>query len=512
MATGAPKTEPEPQPESEISAHPGRARAAWHAVVLLVSLLHLFKHFLNIGHRELWLDEASTFGVAARGLGRVFTLPVEFHSQPPLYYLLLHFVMKVSSAEWFMRGLSWLFCWLLLVFILYGLRELGRFARLFFALLFVFNDYTHYLAQELRPYALAVVTSFLATILLLRLLGRPARRGAILYGLAAVGMLYTLAFDVWVFISHGLAVAAVLLHAARRDGITAALRRHVPTLTAVAAVGLLYLPYLILVVHWQLNPGPGWRAALAQASRAAVYTEGVRGLLQLQFPLLQAVYALIALAAADRLARRSGEPLLWLLLVAGHLAFVHGFLLGRTGVQNRYYAPAFPVLLYVIATGLDRLMPRVTRLVWPVTLAALAVTACLLWEPFAAYARAPQPRGGWRQIHDRIRALPGRKVIFFDTGYEGQMLEYEARHDRDLAFRTQKGSGWASGGDNHLDPDYVERSLREEEAATSCFLYFVDKGPQSPFFSTFVPMVQQLGYGPVPSPGDKIHAYCRRVP
>ena len=100
---------------SEISNDPRLARALFYAAALSISFLHLFKHGTRIDHAELWLDESSTYGVAVRSLGTVFTLPTEFHSQPPLYYLLLHLLCKLSSARWVIRGLSWFSCLLSLL-------------------------------------------------------------------------------------------------------------------------------------------------------------------------------------------------------------------------------------------------------------------------------------------------------------------------------------------------------------------------------------------------------------
>ena len=85
---------------SEICSRPAVARAIWIATALLISWLHLFVHGTRIDHSELDLDESGTWGVARRSLGVVLTLPTEFHSQPPLYYLILHGIIQISSSTW----------------------------------------------------------------------------------------------------------------------------------------------------------------------------------------------------------------------------------------------------------------------------------------------------------------------------------------------------------------------------------------------------------------------------
>ena len=87
------------------------------SIAVVISLLLLFLRGTGISDAELWLDESSTYGTAVRSFGTVLTLPTEFHSQPPFYYLLLHFALKLSSARWFIRGLSWLSCFLLVQFV-----------------------------------------------------------------------------------------------------------------------------------------------------------------------------------------------------------------------------------------------------------------------------------------------------------------------------------------------------------------------------------------------------------
>ncbi|MGO9288935.1 MAG: hypothetical protein ACLQIJ_09300, partial [Polyangia bacterium] len=76
----------------------------------LVALVHLFRNGQGLAAKELSLDEAGTWGIAAQSFWRNCTLPTEFHSQPPLYYFLLHFLVKFGESELYMRSISWLFC------------------------------------------------------------------------------------------------------------------------------------------------------------------------------------------------------------------------------------------------------------------------------------------------------------------------------------------------------------------------------------------------------------------
>src|SRR5262245_32238524 len=89
---------------------------AWLALFALCAaftLLHRYENGVAMGARELWLDEASTYLVASYPPKRVVELSIELHSQPPLYYLILHAWSALGTSESALRSLSWWCCLLL---------------------------------------------------------------------------------------------------------------------------------------------------------------------------------------------------------------------------------------------------------------------------------------------------------------------------------------------------------------------------------------------------------------
>jgi len=492
----------------ELSPSTRRARLWWGIIVGLFGLIHLFVNALHLADRELWLDEASTWGVAVQSLARNIALPIEFHSQPPLYYFVLHGLLQISSSEWFIRGFSWLLMLGLIALMLLWLDELRLGARAFLAFVFVFGGFAHYLSQELRPYALATITTFVATVLFLRALNEPTRPRARAYGIVAVVMLYSLAFDVWVFTAHGVFLLGVVGVRSWRRGLRPTLNQLAPLLIAVALVAAAYLPYVAAALHYQGNQGhPTWGGALREVFTLAHYTDAIAALMPLSQPYSLLLYGLIFVAVIAGILQRNADFVLWILLIVGQIAFVNGFLHGRSFVNERYYAPAYPALLFLMASGFHQALIDRPKL-W---LAAPVVLLILVWieyGPFRDSARSPRAGGRWRSLRRALADVPGRKVIFFDTGYEGQMLQYEARRDTDLALALQKGAGWASGGDNHLDPQYIKATIAKEAPTTRCFYYRIDRSP-SPYLTTFVPAMAELGYALAASPGDGVAGYCK---
>ncbi|HEY0715050.1 MAG TPA: hypothetical protein VGF45_20380, partial [Polyangia bacterium] len=331
---------------AEISERPGRARAVWIGIALLVSWLHLFVHGARIDHLEFILDEAGTWGVARQSIWTLFTLPTEFHSQPPLYYFVLHGLLQVGDSIWFLRMSSWFFCLLLLQFVLFFLHELNLTSRVVLCLALIYSDMFRFLAQTVRPYALAALLTLVASVFLLRLCRTPSRQTAVAYVVAALAMLWTMAFEVAVLLSHGLFVVAVCtiwsieeLRRPGRAGLHRAWHRCRWLVGAMTAVVVGYLPYLLMAIHYQYqSTGP---KPLGKLLERATYVTGTDAFFRWHPALMLMVYAFCVIALVRALRSRERDPLLWGLMAVCQIAFVHYFVLGRPNVtpQAKYMMP-----------------------------------------------------------------------------------------------------------------------------------------------------------------------------
>ncbi len=483
------------------------APVAWiifSAILVLISLLHLFNNGLNINHKEIWGDEASTFIQSQYPLGTVLTVPTKVHSQPPLYYIILHFTSQLGSSEAALRGVSWTLCLLLIYFVLIELNELSILARVLFCSLFVFNDFTLYLAQELRPYALAACLSLISSVLYLRLIDGPrTRRLVAAYIVVTIAMLYSLAFDVWVFAAHGFYSVGLLAMRWKRDGLREMLRSHGAHIGALVAVSIAYIPYLLLVAKHHIKTGkPSLTGSLSAMVKVSNYTGILGKFTQGWGPISLLLFAVALYGLARQ--PRSKIPF-WILLLFGQIAFVYGFLSGRLYVLPRYATPAFTVLLLLFAMGAEALLqhkPR-PRFLWLTSLLTLTAVAASIWPAFAAYLRAPVPASNWRRLYAELRKIPGKKTIFFRTGNYSVMLGYLARHDTDITFLAgptfeppPPGLPCPLGGDMITKP-YVRAMVAKHGADTQCFFYSQDKrlhGKDTIFEEVFVPAMKELHY------------------
>lgn len=518
--------------------HPSR-RLAWGlflAACALVTLLHLFVNGLEIDHKELWIDEASTYLVARYPVLRIVSLSIEFHSQPPLYYVLLHCLTWLGSGEVLIRGLSWLLSLGLVAFVMIELNELGLAARLGFSLLFIVNPHTQFLSHELRPYALSALSTFVASVLFLRLLRRPHdRRLALLYLGAAWIMLYALAFDVWTMAAHGLFGGAAILLTFPRKGLRDTVRTMWPIVLTLATLGALYLPYLLYVLAHE--PPSGAKPKLARVLAEAVLTEhhvsAVRRFTSLPGAAALALQLLALFGLLRKLIRKEGQALFWWLLFFGQIAFCYGFMLNKIPVAFRYLTPAFPALLMSMAIGFDCVVgPRLSRVVMPLLLLVSLGFVIGTARPFWAYLHAPRPATNWRRLQAELAKIPGEKGLFFDNGHYAQMLEYAARDDRSLHFYSNHyedipGTAMSAGGD-FMTGAYIDKVLAEHAKETRCFFFSRDKRgarkernrPVHVYEDSFVPAMERLGYkesfklesGKIPDPFHDyflITGFCR---
>jgi uncharacterized membrane protein len=491
----------------EISAdRPRLAWALWMTIAVGITYLHLFMRTTHIGEAELWLDESSTYGIAARSFGTVLTLPTEFHSQPPLYYLLLHFIIKINSSRWFIRGFSWFSCFLFIQFCLFYFDELTLMARVFLCSLFVLSDVCWYLSSALRPYGLAAFFTLVSSVMLTRMVREPTRRRAVVYCVWTLLMLYTMAFDVGVFLGHGAFVVLVWL-AELRHGARAAFARYRVTVVAMAACAVGYLPYFLMAAHYHYGDNP--KQSFARVLTTAAYTGPLQEHLGFGEPWMTLFYACMAVALVGALLQRDKTIFAWPLILVLQMAFVWVFIVGRSaiGIQGRYLVPGYVAAIALAAFGFQQVVAKTKLAAWLCLPLVIAWVALPRWQAFHTYVHAPPVIGTWSKLHSEMKQHRGKKVIFFYIGYAGQDFEYEVRHDHSVVVATMRGRWLASGGDNHLDPEYVTATIDKTQEETSCYYYWV-QGSGGPFTTTFLPAMQRLGYVEAPAIGE-VRRFCR---
>lgn len=136
----------------------------WNGLLLgVIVLLGLFLRLWQIGDKSLWIDEAFSVWVAEQPIPDALAWLARIDQHPPLYYLLLHFWLRMGDDAATVRALSALLS-ALNVPVLYALgrRLWGPAVGLLAALILALSPFHLHLAQEARMYALLCLCVSLA--------------------------------------------------------------------------------------------------------------------------------------------------------------------------------------------------------------------------------------------------------------------------------------------------------------------------------------------------------------
>jgi len=385
--------------------------------VLLFTGLVLRLAFLD--HKSLWLDEAVTLSKALAPLSVI--IPAHDEAHPPLYYLFMHFWVRLGQSEALLRLPSVIFGTLALPF-LYGLsREwIGRGGALLATALLALAPLHIWYSQEARMYSLVPLLALIVAFNAVRALrgqGRGYWVAAVLAALAAIYTDYSAVVGLWlgdlVFLAL---VGYVSVGAGGRS----------PLLTQLKAWGwahgallLGYLPWLPLL--WQQARG-------FIPAQLDVYTTVLFRLLHIevtpehwQIALLAGIaFGLLLLGLAWR---HGAGAIAWLVRqrwLGGVFIVAWGLSLIAMPIPRGYFLKreiliALPFLLIGVAWAMGRMRK-------PQLLAAGALALSLVTSLYTLLA---VPKEQWREATAWVRAqqAPG-DVIALQPDYEHYVFSY----------------------------------------------------------------------------------------
>jgi mannosyltransferase len=215
-------------------------------VVLVGSLLR----FVGLGKESIWLDEATSIIIARMNLTSVVAWAAgDIH--PPLYYLALHFWLRLGETEFAVRALSAVFGILTIVVVYALANELfGARIGLLSALLLALSPLHIWYSQEARMYVMVTALGLLASYMMLLALRKQQMRLWLGYVLVSALALYTHYFALFALLFQNLYALCCL----RRT--SPVLRRR--WLVAQLMIALLFLPWLPVLYHQVTTGGGGW--------------------------------------------------------------------------------------------------------------------------------------------------------------------------------------------------------------------------------------------------------------
>jgi mannosyltransferase len=172
--------------------------------LLLVILLAFGLRLYHLDYQSLWRDEVDALLFARQGLAELLPLFTTPGHNGPLYYVILHFWIRLAGdTEFALRFLS-LVCGVLAVPVIYllGRRWVGKMGSLVAALLCATSPYLVWYAQEGKMYALLFLMSALSTYIYILALERNRVYLWVSYVLLAATSMYVHLLAVLVFPFH----------------------------------------------------------------------------------------------------------------------------------------------------------------------------------------------------------------------------------------------------------------------------------------------------------------------
>lgn len=209
--------------------------------LLALTLLGFALASYRLGTKSMWLDEAVSADHARLGLGELWTVVSGRDPNMGLYYVLLHFWVRVfGSGEAAVRSMTVVLAGLATPIIaLLGQRLFGRTAGLIAGLLLAIAPFFVQYEQTARSYALVVALVTLSSYLFVIALQKPSRASLAGFVLASMLAVYTHYFAAYVLFVQLL----TLLVLRRRGAFTRA------WLTAWGAIVLLCAPEAVFALR-----------------------------------------------------------------------------------------------------------------------------------------------------------------------------------------------------------------------------------------------------------------------
>lgn len=394
-----------------------------HAALLL-ALAALALRTIGISARPLWLDEAYSAWFSTRGWVELWTVVPTYETHPPLYYSLLKLwraLFDGSAAA--LRSASIIFGVATVPVVMACALQLDkaspervRLRAAVAGLLVACSPVLVRFDQEARPYPLLTFAFAVGILGLLRLMREFPEGGA-----GKIRSWLILGFGTELLLwSHGLAplygmcLALALLPAWLKRPVPRT--RIVRGVTAAAAIGLLYVPCLLMMAQRVGDWADGWLrwSADMPLQLLALYFAPFDG-----SNILQALALAVALVLAIRAVMKAASSRGWdadralLLLWAGPPLL--------TILISAFYAPIFlprtltatVVPAYLVLAGAVARSSRWEQLIMPVVLA-------IAWVPSALQTatRPPAERWGEVSVYLKGHVQPSDQVWFYPNDSE----------------------------------------------------------------------------------------------
>jgi len=394
----------------------------WLVRVLLILALAAALRVWHLGTESVWQDEATSVEIA-RDPPADLVLDAATDVHPPLYYLALHFWLRLAGdAERALRALSVLFSLLAIAaLIAFASRWFDHRTALLAGFLAAISPLQIAFAQEARMYALLTLTAVLSMDAFLCVVRHGTRRALAAYVVATSAMLYTHAYAGFVMAGQTLWLAGALV--ASTDHRSQRWRRG---LLAFGLTTLVFLPWVptFFAQLYRVEQGfwiPG-RATLASAIEAQAGSSALAWILG---PLAATAF-FVSVARSRRQTGEASASIAATTLCAAVVGCVIALPFALSRVSRPVFLPKYTIaaslaFVTLAARGVVLLPARVLRGGALIGIAALTVV------PLRDYFTI-RHKDDWRDVVAQLEraAQPGDLVIF-SQAFGVEPFHYYAR-------------------------------------------------------------------------------------
>lgn len=215
-------------------------------ILLLILSLGTVVRLVNLGSDSIWLDEAYSIQFARLPVPQLLAETAASDVHPPLYYLLLHYWIKLfSDREAGVRLLSALFGILAILMIyLFAALLFNRATALLSALLLALSLFHIEFAQEARMYTLLALLALCSLYFFLKLFAEARAPSIVGYVISTSLLMHTHVYGFFIIIAENLFFFSLFL--SRREAFKRLLVRW---LLMQAALVVLFLPWLSIMLR-----------------------------------------------------------------------------------------------------------------------------------------------------------------------------------------------------------------------------------------------------------------------
>jgi mannosyltransferase len=299
---------------------------------------------------QFWMDEAITTGIASHPLSQIPGL-LRHDGSPPLFYILLHFWIRIFDAsESATHALSLVFGLLTIPAGYWaGASLISRRAGLYAATLFAFSPFLTQYAGETRMYELMGLLGIIGTAAFVHGFVYRRRKYVILFSVTEALMLYTHAWGI--FFGAGAILALIPIYLTSED------RRGLVRDAVLAYVGafVLFLPWLPNFIYQSTHTGAPW-APPPRFGAPVLLSRDLIGGDRITIGLLITLAIGLAPFFTKRYRTTREGIMMWTLIVLPVATLFLAWLASQItpAFVSRYFAPVLAAILLLAAWGAAR--------------------------------------------------------------------------------------------------------------------------------------------------------------